>query len=252
MTDDIDQRIQLIADFKQKLLDWEKSRDIHARAWLNQNTHRVEREVNEAGCARRVTITPPPSVGGLVMQSVNPFVMMFDRPYMLRVVPTIVDMLDQTIGVLQNSLPEPKRDPAVDIKIDIQRGYAFVAMPMDPNDPALVDVLEAIKAATSECGIVAERIDDDDRSERITNRTIESIRKAEFVIVDLTNERPDVFFEAGYAHGFGKLPIYVARDGTDLHFNLKDYPVIRFRNMKELREKLVNRLRTIADERSAE
>jgi len=78
---------------------------------------------------------------------------------------------------------------------------------------------------------------------------LESIRKAEFVIVDLTEERPNVFFEAGYAHGIGKLPIYIARDGTDIHFDVKDYPVIMFRNMKELREGLVRRLRAIAEKR---
>jgi hypothetical protein len=90
---------------------------------------------------------------------------------------------------------------------------------------------------------VAQRIDEDESSERITDRILESIRKAEFVIVDLTEERPNVFFEAGYAHGFGKLPIYIARHGTKIHFNVKDYPVILFRNMKEVREKLERRLR---------
>ena len=123
-------------------------------------------------------------------------------------------------------------------------------MPMDKNNHALVDVLEAIKAGASECGIIAERIDDDERSERITDRVLESIRKAEFVIVDLTLERPNVFWEAGYAHGIGKIPIYIARDGTDIHFDVHDYPVIKFRNMKELREGLVRRLQSIAETRT--
>ena len=87
-----------------------------------------------------------------------------------------------------------------------------------------------------------ERIDDDERNERVTDRILEAIRKAEFVIVDLTNERPNVFFEAGYAHGLGKIPIYVAREGTHLHFDIQDYPVIIFRNMKELREGIAKRL----------
>jgi len=53
---------------------------------------------------------------------------------------------------------------------------------MDRDNHALVDVLEAIKAGAKECGITAERIDDDERSERITDRMLESIRKAEFVM----------------------------------------------------------------------
>ena len=86
-------------------------------------------------------------------------------------------------------------------------------MPMDKENHQLVDVLEAIKAGAKECGVTAERIDEDERNERITDRMLNAINKAEFVIVDLTNERPNVFFEAGYAHGLGKIPIYVARDG---------------------------------------
>ena len=99
---------------------------------------------------------------------------------MLSMVPTICDMLDQTIGVLLNPLPEPKGAPEPIIETEIQRGYAFVAMPMDEDNHPLVDVLDAIKTAASDCGITAERIDDDERSERITDRIIESIRKAQY------------------------------------------------------------------------
>ncbi len=75
----------------------------------------------------------------------------------------------------------------------------------------------------------AERIDEEQSNERITDRILESIRAAEHVIVDLTGERPNVFFEAGYAHGLGKLPIYIAKVGTTIHFDLKDYPIIFFK-----------------------
>jgi nucleoside 2-deoxyribosyltransferase len=97
-------------------------------------------------------------------------------------------------------------------------------------------VLDAIKVAATTCGISAERVDEAESNNRITDRILESIAKAEFVIVDLTNERPNVLFEAGFAHGIGKIPIYVAREGTTIHFDVKDYPVIQFRNMKELKD----------------
>jgi nucleoside 2-deoxyribosyltransferase len=115
-------------------------------------------------------------------------------------------------------------------------------MPIDKDDHQLVDVLEAIKTAAADCGITAERVDEVESNERITDRILESIKKAEFVIVDLTNEKPNVFFEAGFAHGSGKIPIYVARVGTPIHFDIKDYPMIMFRNMKELKEGITHRL----------
>ena len=117
----------------------------------------------------------------------------------------------------------------------ITKGYVFIAMPIDPDDHQLVDVLDAIKEAASRCNVRAERIDETHSNERITDRILESIGKAEYVIVDLTAAKPNVFYEAGYAHGLGKIPIYIARHGTALSFDLKDYPVIFFRNMKDFK-----------------
>jgi nucleoside 2-deoxyribosyltransferase len=133
---------------------------------------------------------------------------------------------------------------------NIQTGYAFIAMAINRADAQLEDVLDAIKEAAAKCGITAERVDDVESNERITDRILESIRKAEFVIADLTNERPNVFFEAGYAHGIQKTPIYIAKEGTVIHFDVKDYPVIFFRNMKELREGIVKRLLSLSTKRN--
>ncbi|MGL3109178.1 hypothetical protein [Bradyrhizobium sp. BR 1432] len=151
-------------------------------------------------------------------------------------------MIDMTIAELLNPSPKEPEDGA-QVVADIQKGYAFVAMAIDENDHQLVDVLEAIKEATKEFGIAAERIDDAESNDRITDRILESIRKAEYVFVDLTLERPNVFWEAGYAHGIGKTPIYIARSGTKLHFDVKDYPIIMFRNMRELKGGIGRRLK---------
>lgn len=147
-------------------------------------------------------------------------------------------LLDSPVADLGSSSNEGKTENP-----KIERGYAFIAMPMDSEDHALVDVLDAVKNAASKCGIRAERIDEPPSNERITDRIIESIRRAEYVIVDLTKSRPNVFFEAGYAHGLGKIPIYFARHGTNLEFDLKDYPVLFFRNLKELREAIEKRIK---------
>jgi hypothetical protein len=158
MMTDVEERTKRLNEFKTKLVAWEKSQDDHLREWLNQNKSWVRRETIEAGCGRRLTITPPPAVGGLIMRNIDPFDMMFDRPYMLRIIPTICDILDQTIGALNNPDSAPQLPALPNLEYAIQRGYAFVAMPMDSDDPTLVDVLEAIKAGASECGITAERV----------------------------------------------------------------------------------------------
>lgn len=133
--------------------------------------------------------------------------------------------------------------------LHFEPGYAFIAMPMDPDDHAIVDVLDALKEAALRCDIRDERIDEPESNERITDRIFDSIQRAEHVIVDLTNSRPNVFFEAGYAHALRKIPIYVARQGTKLEFDLKDYPVLFFKNLKELKDAVERRINGLQENR---
>jgi len=245
-----EEKIQELNEFKAKLAAWQKSGDAETRAWINHNQVWVRREVIEAGCFHTLTISPPPAVGGLVMQNVDPFAMMFSPPYLMNLITHVVDMIDQTIGVLKAGPREPTPENVVAVPDPVQKGYAFIAMPIDPADAQLEDVLDAIKEAANRCGIQAERVDEPHSNERITDRILESIRKAEYVIVDLTGSRPNVFYEAGYAQGLKKTPIYIAREGTHLEFDLKDYPVIFFKSMKELKDLLERRIRGLAEARA--
>jgi hypothetical protein len=180
------------------------------------------------------------------MRDVDPFASLFSAPYGMSMVGALSDMIDKTIGVLLEPPPNKAKSAVVQAELDIKKNYAFIAMPIDPANPELEDVLDAIKEAAKRCGIHAERVDEPQSNERITDRILESIRKAEYVIVDLTGSRPNVFYEAGYAQGLKKTPIYVAREGTKLEFDLKDYPIIFFRSMKGLKDALEIRLRGLA------
>lgn len=245
-----EEKIRKLEEYKAKLTQWQRKQEAETRSWINQNTPWVRRETIEAGCFYTMTISPPPSVGGLVMQNVDLFAMMFSPPYLMNLMIHVVDMIDKTIGVLKAPPRELKPAKAVAAPDPVQKGYAFIAMPIDPADAQFEDVLDAIKEAAKRCGIQAERVDEPHSNERITDRILESIRKAEYVIVDLTGSRPNVFYEAGYAQGLRKTPIYIAREGTRLEFDLKDYPVIFFKNMKELKDMLERRLRGLAEVRA--
>jgi nucleoside 2-deoxyribosyltransferase len=118
-------------------------------------------------------------------------------------------------------------------------------MAMDPSDPSLEDVLDAIKEGSKKSDVIAERIDDHGSNDPITARMLKAIEEAEFVVVDLTYMRPNVFYEAGYAQGLGKTPIYLARQGTEIPFDVKDYPVILYPNMRELKILLAERLNDV-------
>lgn len=246
--DDLDKRIANLNEFISLLDQWDAKHSSDVRAQISKAKSAIEREVLEAGCLGRMTISPPPAVGGLVMQNVNPFDMIFSPVYLRSLNPYVKDMINETIGVLEAKKCTPQEDekrnePA--LQVNYQAGYVFVAMPI-VLDSSFDDVLDAIRETCTSCGLTAERIDEAQSNERITDRILESIRRAEYVIVDLTASRPNVFYEAGYAQGIGKVPIYIARKGTNLEFDLKDYPVIFFESYRELKSKLESRLRALA------
>jgi hypothetical protein len=241
-------KIKRLQQFKELLQEWRKAPTNDVRSRINEEKHSVRREVLEAGCLRHMVIGPPPAVGGLVMNGVDPFDMIFNPPWGRSLIPVIEDMVDETIGALRGGAPAAEVIPQVNESITAN--YAFVAMPIDPDDAANEDVLDAIKEAGQRCGIQAERVDDVESNDRITDRILESLRRAEFVIADVTNARPNVYYEAGYAHALGKTPIYVARAGTKLEFDLKDFPVIFFKNLKQLKDDLEKRLRALAEMRA--
>jgi len=248
--DDLDDRIAALNDFLGLLDEWEKTHSNQIRAAISRTKQTIQREVLEAGCLHTLTISPPPAVGGMIMRGINPFSMIFEDIYGQSLIPQVRDMTNQTIGVLEDWKANPPQEKQErnepELNLQIQQGYVFVAMPIGPANP-FDDVLDAIKEACTKCGLNAERVDEAQANERITDRILESIQKAEYVIVDLTESRPNVFYEAGYAQGIGKLPIYVAKQGTQLEFDLKDYPVIFFGSYRELKQGLEARLRGLAE-----
>ncbi|MGE0440547.1 MAG: hypothetical protein AB7L66_13820 [Gemmatimonadales bacterium] len=125
---------------------------------------------------------------------------------------------------------------------DVVPDSAFILMNMDASDPTLTDVANAIKEECRSFGVSATRVDDIEHSDRITDRILERLRSAEFIIADLTGERPNVYYEVGFAHALGKRPILYRRVGTRLHFDLSIHNVPEYVNLTQLREFLRKRL----------
>ncbi len=199
----------------------------------------------KVGCFQTMTISPPPAIGGYIMRDVDPLVTMFDPPYMMNLTKTVIDMIDQTIGVI-DSENDGWESAEITNETTFQKGYVFIAMPIDKTNPQVDDVLDAIKTACARLGLVAERVDEFQNNEKITDNILEGIQKAEFVIADLTHSKPNVYYEAGYAHALKKTPIYIARNGTKFEFDVKDYSVITFDSMRELKDELGKRLISIS------
>jgi hypothetical protein len=130
-------------------------------------------------------------------------------------------------------------------KHEIKQDTAFVLMAMDPNIPELEDVYQTIKEVCVTYGIKAYRVDEIEHQDRITDLILSEIKSCEFLIADLSLERPNVYYEIGYAHALNKRPILFRKKETKLHFDLSVHNVPEYRNITELRGLLNKRLEAI-------
>jgi hypothetical protein len=111
----------------------------------------------------------------------------------------------------------------------------------------LDDAYDSFQTACSARGYECRRVDESNTFGRIVPEILLRIESAAFVIADLTELRPNVLFELGYAAGLRKPAIITAREGTELPFDLKDLPAILWKGQKRLREDLGERIRLIAE-----
>ena len=70
---------------------------------------------------------------------------------------------------------------------------AFVMMAKDYSKPELEDIKAGIKEVFEECGIEAVTADEIEHEEANTDRVFSEIESSEFLIADLTLERPNVY-----------------------------------------------------------
>ena len=121
---------------------------------------------------------------------------------------------------------------------DMQNNLVFVIMSFSPD---MEPVFEGIGAAAQTAGFQAKRVKDIVGDYRITSRIIELITTSCMVVVDLTHERPNVYFELGYARGLGKTVIRTAREGTQIHFDVKDWTCTFYSDFRILERSLKER-----------
>lgn len=105
----------------------------------------------------------------------------------------------------------------------------------------------AVEKALSRKKCVAIRIDKEVPLDDLVKRIKLEIERAQFIVADLTDERPSCYFEAGYAEALRKPIIYVASKqsvvtpgkATKIHFDVH-MNVNFFSNHRELQEKLAS------------
>ena len=72
----------------------------------------------------------------------------------------------------------------------------------------------------------ARRVDEAPDNRRIIPEIVRGVRHCAFVVADVTEAKPNVYWELGLASGMDKDVIVTAKKGTLLPFDINDVPVI--------------------------
>jgi hypothetical protein len=109
-------------------------------------------------------------------------------------------------------------------------------------------VFAAIKAGCSRIYLKAKRVDENVGSGLIIKEITDLIDDAELIVCDLTDERPNVYYELGYAHGAENEPeriLLIAKEGTKLHFDIAPLRVEFCKSIETLPNIITNKLRAM-------
>ncbi len=107
-------------------------------------------------------------------------------------------------------------------------------------------VLETVKAACFNVGMICHRVDDIWNNSIIIQDIFELICRSSIVIVDFSHRNPNVFYEAGIAHTLGKNVIPITQSIEDVPFDLRHHRVLDYlknnEGLQDLKKGLEKRL----------
>jgi hypothetical protein len=121
---------------------------------------------------------------------------------------------------------------------------AFIAMWFDP---AVAVAREHIGNAIRDAQYLPIIVDNVDHINKIDDEIISQIRKARFIVADLSGHRGGVYFEAGFAMGLG-IPVFWTCNGDhfpNVHFDVRQYNTIVWKEEGELRTRLAKRIEAV-------
>jgi len=102
-----------------------------------------------------------------------------------------------------------------------------------------------LKPAIEEAGYDCFRMDEKHHNRKICEEILHEIEQSKFLVADVTGLNGGVYFEAGYAMALGKEIIWSCQEDhkdEDVHFDTRQYNHIFWKDIKDLKEKLRDRI----------
>jgi hypothetical protein len=149
---DIEVRIKILTCFRDAVREWSSGKQTdELRSYINRNLMAVQTAVKDVGTFQTITVGPPPAIGGgLVLADQNPFLHIFRSLYGRSVIPMVVDMIEQAIGVYEymrdnSGLVRIQSPEAIDIETAIERALRPHFRKSPPkSETAVQDSIETI------------------------------------------------------------------------------------------------------------
>lgn len=134
-----------------------------------------------------------------------------------------------------------------------QSDFCFVIMSFSGNPILESYYEEAVKPTIRAFNLRCIRLDEEHFTGSIIERIKENIKDSRIVIVDLTEDKPNCYFEAGFATAVGKPMIFqrlvAPKYEVRFPFDVKDYPHILYSTISDLRKRLKERLRGLLEDK---
>jgi hypothetical protein len=123
----------------------------------------------------------------------------------------------------------------------------FVIMPFSEERRVIYD--KAIKPACDLAGFAALRVDEVEGVYNINQKIIEHIFESAAIIADLTDWRPNVFYEMGVAHAIDNKTVMIIQEKDDVPFDVHSYSCIKYvqdeKGLDKLAKRLTSALKTL-------
>lgn len=155
--------------------------------------------------------------------------------------------IDGLVPALQAELQETKTrtKPPELSKVD---KLVFAAMPFAPQYEDVFFV--AMSHAAEQVGAVCDRVDRREFQGNVVDEIHRMIRKSVAVIVDLSESKPNVLYEAGYAHALKKPCVHICSTSVEkLPFDVAQWKTTLYQagQTHKLQKELTQRLKAILD-----
>jgi len=188
-------------------------------------------------------LLPVTVFGGVAVDVYNEEIKEFDR------IPMYAERVNKNDYELLNQVSKDFGKIAKDVvslaELLLSSKEVFVIMSFS-RDPKLEDAYDSFTEICKEFQYECTRVDNAHLAKRIIPEIQSRIKKSAFVIVDLSEARPNVYYELGYAEGKNKQIVMTAIQGTELPFDVADIPTIFWEGQKQLKDRLREKIKLIA------